>query len=191
MWTKLALREGGNQLCPSFRFSKQEKKLTFQASTARNTFMSGWLDKWVLLLTCRWISAVCVTDLAFHFLCWWQEVYLEADHEGAATGVFCSHHYLEKKGDRSGLMVQCGKGVPIWTFHASLVRKLGLYSKVPATHWKDRVTWLLWMCYLWAKGTRNTCNDAVSVSRRNRGCPLPLLWGRSSWGREKSNLAEV
>lgn len=50
MWTKPALREGGNQLCPSFRSSKQ-KKITFQASTTRSTFMSGWPDKWVLLLT--------------------------------------------------------------------------------------------------------------------------------------------
>lgn len=129
MWTKLALREGGNQLCPSFRLSKQ-KKITFQASTTRNTFMSGWPDKWVLLLTCRWISAVCVTDLAFHFLWWWQEVFLEAHHEGAATGVFCSPHFLVEKGDRSDLVVQYGRGLHL-TFSSVYGEKIGTLSQGP------------------------------------------------------------
>lgn len=190
LWTKLALREGDNQLCPSFRLSNQKKKkITFQASTTRNTFMSGWPDKWVPLLTAD--ESVQSVWQIWPPLCFAVTRSVSWSRSWGWTGVFYSHYYLVEKGGRSGLMVQCGRGVPIWTSHPSLVRSLGPYPKVQATHLKNSVTWLLWMCYLWAKGSRNTCNDIISVSTRNRGYPLPLLRGRSSWGRENSNLAEV
>lgn len=132
MWTKLACREGENQLCPSFRFSRQNK---IQSSRLQPLGTPSCLDDLTnescFLLQMNQHSLCDRFGLLFALL--WQEVYLEADHEGAATGVLCSHYYLVKKGDRSGLMVQCGRGVPIWTSHLSLETRFGPYPKVQAT----------------------------------------------------------